>query len=311
MIAELPQRRNRHAVACCAGWLRSLPLLVAIPASMADAQAGPPPAVALVIEIAGSVQREEGSGPARRRVPLDLVAEVRPGDVIALGAQSSAVLAYTGQDRIDEAHGPGRVRAGAESAVAIDASARIVQRPLPPALGALRIKPVTAAQASIVMRGGGDALELLSPTGPQLEARARLLRWRADAAKAEFVVRLIDDDGAVVFEAATDGTELALPASLSLAREREYVWTLDAAFGGGGRATTAAAFSLVPALVESRIDAARAEAGDVFSSRVALAVALEQLGLQQEADEAWHALGRGKGPLQRAAQAADVRPAQR
>lgn len=264
-------------------------------------------AVALVTDVQGEVQVLR---PGERRAgTLHLVAALQPGALLTLAPGARVVLAFPRLGGVFAVQGNGRARIVSDRLEAVDTGVRVQRREMAAQMREMRIEPVRAAQASIVMRDGPrTGLAALAPSAMQLEAAAHSLRWQTVGAGWRYRVRLIDDAGHAVFESETDGSSVAVPASVTLQRGKPYVWTIDA-IGANGRTQSAAAeFTVIDAELEDRVHNARAVLGTEFAERVAFAVALEQLGLLQEARAEWQVLEARRAQSGARAHAAELRP---
>ncbi|HEU0200435.1 MAG TPA: hypothetical protein VFR86_08370, partial [Burkholderiaceae bacterium] len=211
-------------------------------ASVGAAAAAQP--VAMLTDLQGKV---EFATEARGRV-VSLAAPLHTDDALQLGANARAVVAYPGAGLVYEVQGPGVVRIGPAD-VAVMKGATVSRSELPPQLRQL-VQPGRAAQASIVLRSlQTRELTPVAPRGTQMAMHVRTLRWQpmtgADGTPWEYHVRLIDDNGAVVFSTQTQEPQVALPAEIALLRSQPYVWTVEARGRYGRRVESAAEFTLI------------------------------------------------------------------
>lgn len=108
--------------------------------------------------------------------------------------------------------------------------------------------PIAAAAVLLVValpRAGGDrstahraptisaisSPALLSPVG--VVAAAAMLRWSSVTGADRYRTTLFDGAGAVVYEAQTSDTVIAIPDSVRLAPDRSYFWKVEARVGFG------------------------------------------------------------------------------
>ncbi len=268
---------------------QGLRLTVALCVLGAAAQAAMAQAAAVVTEVRGHGTLAQRDG----RRPLAPRAVLGPGDAVLLAEGARAAVAVLASGHVYDAHGPGAFRLHA-GALRADGGGRVERREIAAAIAALAVAPARNAQATVVMRSGErNDFAVLAPLGRQLEADARVLRWRAAHAAGEWTYRVVlsDDDGAIVYEATTRATELRLPPAVALARGKPYVVEVFA-HGPFGRALEAAGeFVLIDEATEARIERARAAVGDDPSAHAVLAVAYEWHGLMQAAARAWESLG--------------------
>jgi len=233
--------------------------------------------VAILTEAEGSIQARIGE----RRVPADPMAAVAPGTVITLAPGARAVLAYCSGGWVFVLQGEGRYRVAGESVVSIDGRGRIRRRNLADALRALRIRAEgPTLQGSVSMRGAdGQELAAHGPLGSQLSRDRLVVCWTLPGQGWNYRVRLIDEEGHVVFERFTSAGSLALPQARKLQPESTYVWQLTAWGAYGRSAEQAGQFRRVGAATERALDraAAMAEGGDA-TDRALYAIARLQLG---------------------------------
>jgi hypothetical protein len=86
------------------------------------------------------------------------------------------------------------------------------------------------------------------------------------------------------------GTSLKLPASVRLAENVPYTWSVSTRTPDGRRSSSSADFSIVSDSLRQQITALRPAPAAPVSERVAYASWLEQLELKDEARAIWRAL---------------------
>src|SRR4029077_2157381 len=207
----------RRAVAA----LSALGLLWAASGS-AGADPGSARPVAIVTEVDGAV-RIVAQG---RTVHPDVADSVEQDATVVLERGARIVLVYPEVGSIYEARGPGRFVAHGDALQSRDASGLVVKRDLVSVLRALRIRPEgTTLQGSAAMRGA-SAMELQAdgPTGSQLTRDSIRLCWKPLGVQWLYRVRLIDDDGIVLFEAQTRDSIFEVPPSFQLQANAPYLW---------------------------------------------------------------------------------------
>jgi hypothetical protein len=193
--------------------------------------------VAIVTEVAGAVRMLA----QRRSTHPDLSDPVREGATLVLERGARIVLVYPAGASIFELSGPGRFVARAAAVEPRSGSGGLLRRDLVPMLRALRIHPEgTTLQGSTAMRGV-SALELQAagPTGTRLTRDPLRVCWRPLGADWAYRVRLIDDDGMVLYEQQTRASALELPVTLFLPADAQYLWHVRAT-GPNGRFAEAA-----------------------------------------------------------------------
>jgi len=216
-----------------------------------------------------------------RTVRPDVSDPVEEGALIVLERDARIVLAYPVAGSIYELRGPGRFIARRDSVQVRDAAGRLVQRDLVSALRALRIRPEgTTLQASAAMRGAGTLeLQAEGPTGSQLARDAIRVCWRPLGAAWSYRFRLIDDDGAVLFESDTRAAAFELPASVELRAGAPYLWHVMALGPDGQSAEAAGEFRrLDPQREQALLQAEAAIAPSDATGRALVRIARRQLG---------------------------------
>jgi hypothetical protein len=280
--------RLRRAVGC--GWAA-----IACLTGAGALGAGPPPfAVAVVTDLAGAGRLERES-PGRRLAVLDTL---QSGDRIGLLAGASAEIAFTaGSGSVLRLRGPGRFRIGEHGVQLIGAGASVERRDLAAAWRNVQIRTGLVGRASIALRGlAATQVRLREPIGGLAGAEPVRLQWDppygGHAGPWDYTVRLIDDQGKLLYEERAGDQSLVLPADLRLERNRDYLWTVQARDAQRRHAYGAAEFHRVAPEVEQRIDglrqavlAARRDPAQAESSaeEVLLAVAMDQAGLRNAA----------------------------
>jgi hypothetical protein len=205
------------------GWMRAEP--------------GSAQPVAIVTEVDGSA-RVLARGRALR---LDVADPIERGAIVVLDPGARIVLAYPKSGAIFELQGPGRFLAHVDAVESKTRSSLVARRDMASVLRALRIRPEgTTLQGSAAMRGASTLeLQAEGPTGMRLARDAMRLCWRPMGAQWLYRVRLIDDDGIVLFEAQTHDADFELPATLQLQASAQYLWHVLAT-GPNGRSAEAA-----------------------------------------------------------------------
>ena len=233
-----------------------------------------------------------------KRAPLQVRALMSASDVLQLADGARAAVAIVARGQVFQAIGPGTFRLQDDGLTSERGTrGRVERRELAAAIRALSVDPGRNAQATIVTRGDGlsRGFAVLAPKGMQLEADARRLAWRPVDTDAsgdwQYHVVLSDDDGVVAFETTTRATEVAVPATVALVREREYVYEVIATGPLGRRFSDSQRFELIDASVEDRLMQARMAAGDDPTARTLLATSYEEHGLAAAAAQAWQSLG--------------------
>jgi hypothetical protein len=214
--------------------------------------------------------------------PSEVTSPVEPGAVLALEREARAVLAYPGSGSIYELRGPGRFVARTSGVERLSGPGSLVQRDLASALRALKIRPeATSVQGSTAMRGaGGLVLQAWGPAHSQRAPDAMVVCWTPLGLNWSYQIRLIDDDGHVVFDVHTNGARLPLPELRMLRPGAAYLWQVLARGPNGQSAEAVGQFERLDPSTEQALQQARSvlASGDA-TDRTLYAIALRQHGL--------------------------------
>jgi hypothetical protein len=233
--------------------------------------------VAIVTEVEGlarSVVGGRGSSP-------EVADPVQNGAILVLERGARIVLTYPAAGAIYELRGPGRFAVQADAVTLRAGSGHLARRDLIPALRALRIQPDgSTLQGSAAMRGASAPdLQASGPNGTQLTRDAIRLCWKPLGPQWTYRVRLIDDDGIVLYETQTAESSFELPATVSLQANAPYVWHVQAAGPDGRSAEAAAQFRRLDPETEQALLAAEALESDLDATgRALIRIARQQQG---------------------------------
>lgn len=255
-------------------------LLGALTLAGVHAQALAPRAepVALVTELSGSgsvAQKPDGGA-------LEQLHELLPGAVVALNADTRAVVVHTASGAVYDLNGPGRYRV---SPTAIDAlSGRLAKRDLPPEIRAFRLKPLSTMQASIVMRGVAPA-RLEGPQGGVLGPDELSYRVRGDVGAPN--VELLDAEGNRIAHAREVPSSFLPAQAAALQPGKPYVVRVQGSDSRGRPVELTARFWLIDSDAAARLQAARPAATATTTDLIVYAMALESAGATATARETW------------------------
>ncbi len=268
-------------------------------------------AVAVVTDLTGRGQlRHDGQD---RSLPI--LATLAPRDQLRLEPGAIVELAFTaGAGSVLRLTGPGRFIVGEHDVKTRDAGARVERRDLAAGLRNVQIRTGLVGRASIAMRGfPATRVGLRAPIGGVGAQSPLVLEWDppygGHSGAWNYAVRVIDDQGVLVY--ATDATaqDVALPVSLPIERDRDYLWTVQARDADRRHAYGAAEFHRPAPEVERRmieltnvVAQARRnpELPESSAEEVLLAVVLEQAGLGDAAQRQLRALAPLRPALARA-----------
>lgn len=261
--------------------------LVLAAAGLARAQAP----VAVVLDLSGQARVQ---APGAQDAKLALLQTLPEGSVLVLAGPARVALGYPRE--VLELQGAGRYRVGAQSVTALDPGARVSTPIAPAAVRALTLVPGRVAQGAVRMRGADSAeLVIVQPRDTQWERSGLLFQWQGPPGRQ--TLELIDDQGDVVASAELDRQEWSPPPVLRLDEGRDYVWRVTVSDAKGVQREARAAFRLLPAAQRTALADARPAAGASVAERTRYALALEQAGLQEQAQRAWLLLARERPAL--------------
>ena len=227
-----------------------------------------------------------------------LMSELARGQKIAVGREGQVTVMYiqsgkeyqlkgpgdytVGERGIDAAHGippaaretPWRANSEVLVKVAQSSSASIRMRSIAPA------KPAAKARLDFPTRG---AVTQLQPT----------LRWTAPDAKAQadVAIAVAGREDKPVARARVAATSHRFP--LKLQPDTEYAWTVSVA----GQEIGAARFRTLPAAAIQGAEKRRPPEKAEFTDRLMYALLLQEMGAEQEAQEAWGKLAQERTDL--------------
>jgi hypothetical protein len=267
-------------------------LLITATAGTAAAQVPTEP-VALVTELAGTgnvAQKPDGGA-------LEQLHELVPGAVITLNAGSRAVVVHMASGAVFDLSGPGRYRVQAK--VVESLSGRIARRELPPEIKSFQLKPLSAMQASIVMRGvaparrprahlvrGGAApARLEGPNGGVLGPEELSYRIRGDVATPS--LELLDAEGLSIASAREAPAVFNPGQAAALQPGKQYVVLVKGADSRGKPVELSSRFWLIESDAAARLKAARPDGGASVTDLIVYAMALESAGATATARETW------------------------
>lgn len=255
----------------------ALAALLSVPGS-ARGDSGSGRLVAIVTEVEGSARCVVNG---RSSTP-DVADPVQQGTLIVLERGARIVLTYPARGTIYELRGPGRFIVQGEAVQLRTGSGQLARRDLIPALRALRIQPDgPTLQGSAAMRGAGAPdLQLEGPNGAQLTRDAIRLCWKPLGPQWTYRIRLIDDDGIVLFETRTPDSYFELPATVELRSNTPYLWHVQATGPDGRAADAAGQFRRLDSEAEHALLTAESLQADLDpTGRALIRIAKQQQGL--------------------------------
>lgn len=245
--------------------------------------------VAMVTDIEGG-NSVTGMGESTE---LTLLAELEPGGSVELAGGARLVIVYyeSGNEFIFE--GPASIKIGPAAPEVLSGNSPEEHHILlAGADGEIIIHPAGMVQASIVMRGAQDEvdikLENLVDT-KILDARP-LFRWQPLPGASTYHFEIINDSGDSLAETDVTATELPLPEAVTLEVGITYTWEVATRTPDGILHSSWGDFYLATDAERALVEQMRPPRDAPFSSRVMFAVVLQQLELRDEAVNHWKTL---------------------
>lgn len=161
----------------------------------------------------------------------------------------------------------------------------------------IHIAPGMVAQSVPATRSRTLRVNAPSPISPVrtiVVSDAPLFRWSAVEASTGYRLLVLKPDGALHWEARTQGTQLPLPTTHRLAPGGKYIWRVQHYSEGGPASDASAEFSVAPADTIKQLSALKADARSPFSRRVLYAALLTEVGAKEEAKALWQELAKEK-----------------
>ena len=235
--------------------------------------------VALVTELvgSGSVTQKLDSG------TLEPLHELLPGAVVSLNGATRAIIVHTVSGAVFELRGPGRYRVHDRNVEALQ-GASLVHRDLPPEIRAFRLKPLSAMQASIVMRGAAPAL-LNGPNGGVLGADE--LNYRISGRMSAPQLDVLDADGVVIAHANEPNAVFNPAQAAALQPGKPYLIVVKGADGSGRPVELTTRFWLIDVESATRLKAVKPQADATTTDLIVYALALESAGATATARNLW------------------------
>ena len=245
--------------------------------------------VAMVSDLQGKGTLVAGAA----RTPLAMLAEIEANAQVELETGARLVALYLDGSGEYVVTGPAVVAFRSREPHAVKGAAPQRRSVLGGKAGAdVKLKPVGAVQGALVMRSATPKgrIRLVNPSGTRILEASPEFRWHFDAANLTYRFELLDETGTVLFETDQPGTSVKLPASVKLAENVPYTWTVSARLPDGRKYSSSGDFSIAPAAMRRQVASLAPGAAAPVSDRVAYAAWLEQLELKDEARKVWRAL---------------------
>lgn len=242
------------------------------------AHASPEP-VALVTELSGTAvvaQKPDGG-------TLEVLHELRVGAVVTLNSGARAVVVHTASGIVYDLSGPGRFRVQGKGVDALN-GARLARRELPQSIRSFQLKPLSAMQANIVMRGG-TPVWLDGPSGGVLGTDELNYRIQGNVVTPKVEITALGGNAIVVVQQASSAFNPA--SATSIQRGTRYLLLIKGTDGRGKPIELSSSFWLIDSESAARLKAARPVAEATTTDLIVYALALESAGATATAQETW------------------------
>jgi hypothetical protein len=243
------------------------------------------PTVAMVTDLSGAVKLTGAKGNLPAGIASELPADARI-EVPAGGKLVVLVLA-TGDEFTLAGPVTAQVKADGISGTPTDKLTRRAS-----SVGKVRLKSDGLTQAAVTLRSARrpETLPLLALAGTVTLETRPTFRWKAVEGAGPYRFELQDASGTVLHEGRTDGTELKLPESVSLADGKAYTWEVSTRQANGARFSNFGDFTVASAALRAEAARLKPDAGAPISERVGYATWLASQDLNDEARALWRAL---------------------
>jgi hypothetical protein len=240
-----------------------------------------PESVALVTELSGPAALVRKTDSA-----LELLDELRVGAIVSLGNGARAVVVHTASGVVYDLSGPGRFRVQGKDIEALN-GARLARRELPPQIKSFQLKPLSAMQANIIMRGG-TPMRLDGPNGGVLGTDELDYRIRGSVIAPR--VEVTAADGTTII-AAQPTSAIFNPASAApIAPGTRYLILIKGTDSRGKPVELSSGFWLIDNESAARLKAAKPVSDPTATDLVIYALALERAGATATAEATWRAV---------------------
>lgn len=249
--------------------------------------------VAMITDLEGAVKVKSGT----RLQDADVLMSLSAGSMLTVPTGAKLNLVYYASSKEYQFNGPDSVMLAAEAPASLSGSeskARAVK-----ALGGNKIAPTEVqnlVQAGLQMRSIDlrKRIQLRSPVeSVVIDAQPQFI-WAPLEPEVQYRFSLHDEAGQAVLETLVDRTSLRLPEGTVLKPGVAYTWTVSARSRSGSDYSANARFRSATAEQRAAVASLREGLAATPSERVMLAVMLERMGLQAEADEAWKLAARDR-----------------
>ena len=258
-------------------------VVIAVSLYLANSASAAPVAMVTDIQGKGKVVSQSETG------DLALLSQLVVGDEVRLDDASRLIMVYLDSaDEFDIA-GPATFRVASNQPEILSGAEPTRRRLGISGDNDVRISPVNATQASIVMRAGDSAaaLNLVSPVDTAIIDPHPVFRWEAVEGVTQYEFRLDDDSGNTLVSEDVSGNAFESPAEVTLVEGVTYTLEVSARLPSRQQLSNWADFNLLGATAKRKINDFRPGEGASVSERVVYASVLEGLGARDAAREIW------------------------
>ena len=238
--------------------------------------------VALVTEVSGTAtlaQKPDGGA-------LEVLRELRVGAVMTLGSDARVIVVHTASGAVYDLSGPGRFRVHGLDIEPLN-GARAVRHELPAQIKSFQLKPLSAMQANIVMRGGSPVW-LDGPNGGVLGIEELTYRIRGNVIAPRVEVTEAGGDTIIGLHDASASFNLA--GGDALRPGVSYLLLVKGADDRGKAVELSSRFWLIASDAATRLKAIRPVNAPTTTDLIVYALALESAGATSTAQDTWRAI---------------------
>lgn len=248
------------------------------------------PSVAMILDLEGKATIFDREGGSR----ASILSEIRPDTRVQVEPGSRMVAVYLGSGQNFEIKGPAVVvfrRQQPESQSGT--RPEFLGSALSKGNKEIRIKPVSVAQAAVVLRSAkviGNKLTLVSPVGNLTLEERPMFRWKELAPNIQYRFAMVDETGKALYQADVSDTSLRLPLQVQMKEGVKYRWMVTAQQPDGAVFTNSSDLSLASSELQRQVQALLPPPESSLAELVAFAAWLEQSGFRDEARILWKAV---------------------
>ena len=262
----------------CRAWLSLVVLLL-----FASSVAAQPVIIAMVSDLEGKAILTS----AGRSAPAQILSDITAGDQVQLPSGAKLVVLYLDGGAEFTFKGPSQIEFKPDKPEVMNGAPPAVR--VPAQGSGVRLKPVGLGQGALVLRSpmGSSRIKMLSANGTRLLETQPEFRWLEPEPGLRYHVEITDDSGRSLYDGQVGTSSFVLPAGLQLKDGMSYMWEVSSRLPDGRKYSSVGVFRVATAGLRAQAAAMLASSMPDVSSRVALAVWLEQVELRDEARKQW------------------------